>query len=152
MSDYKQPAVPEVGIVHEQEHALIDVRDKIWERGETVQIRLHEETTVERDKFNSIKRKLNTSPRLNYKAFPITFNPTEEEMKGTGLKERCEVVLYTAMLDWNGDGYTLERLEDIDLTRASVIVRGAKYEIADKALHSQFYDTYLYVILGLNRK
>lgn len=152
MSDYKQPAIATIGIIHEKEHALIDARDMIWERGESIEIRLHNESTVDRDKFNTIKKRNNTSPELNYKAFPITFNPTVEEMKGTGLKEKCQVVVYTAMLEWNDGGYTLERLEDIDLTRATVIVRGATYEISDKALNSQYYDTFLYVVLGLNRK
>ena len=55
------------------------------------------------------------------------------------------------MLDWNDAGYTMETLKTIDSIRATVIIAGSKYEIRDKVLESQFGNTYLYVLLGLNK-
>jgi hypothetical protein len=45
----------------------------------------------------------------------------------------------------------METLKQPDSIRATVIIEGAKYEIRDKVLESQIGDTFLYVLLGLNK-
>lgn len=152
MSSYKLPAIATIGIQHEKELALIDARDYCWERGKQIKLRLHEEQTITRDRFGSIKKRdLAASPELTFYAYPITFNPTDKQMEESGIREKTQVIAYTAMLDWTDAGYTLTTLKDLDSIRMTVIIESAKYEIRDKALNSQFSDTYLYVVLGLNR-
>jgi len=152
MSDYKQPAIATSGVQLEEEHALIDARDYIWERGKQIKLRLHSEQKITRDKFNSIiKRDLASSPEMTFYAYPVTFNPTDKEMEESGIREKTQVIIYTAMFDWNDNDYSLETLKKLDSIRMTVIIDCAKYEIRDKALNSQFSNTYLYVVLGLNR-
>ncbi len=131
--------------------ALQDARDIIKEWGKTITIRLHEEQKITRDKFNSIKNRTSQTPDRTFYSYPITYNPTDKEADRAGLRERTQVMAKTAMLDWNDAGFTMETLKDINSIRATVIIAGAKYEIRDKVLESQFGDTYLYVLLGLNR-
>lgn len=152
MSEYNKPAISRPGVQHEKEHALIDARDIIWERGEQITIRLYEEDTIVRDQFNSIvKREAGeVTDRLFY-SYPVIYSPTDKDMEKAGIRERTRVIVYTAMQDWIDYEYTLDTLKDLNSIRMSVIINGAKYEIVDKALQSQFADTYLYVVLGLNR-
>lgn len=152
MSGYMDPAISDIGVALETDHALRDARDIIRERGKLIEIRLHQEQKITRDKFNSIKnRGTGTTPELPFYAYPITFNPTDKEIDAAGLRERTQVLVKTAMLDWNDAGYTMETLKQPDSIRATVIISGVKYEIRDKVLESQMGDTFLYVLLGLNK-
>lgn len=152
MSDWKSPAISTVGLEHERDQALIDARDIIRERGQVVKIRLHVEGKIERDEFNTIiKRDVVQTPGIDFYSFPVIFNPTDKQLEEAGIREKTEVLIKTSMLDWTDAGYTLDTLKDIDSVRATVIIGGAKYEIRDKALDSQYGDTYLYIHLGLNR-
>ena len=152
MSDYKSPAISTAGTEMSRYHALIDARDIIRELGLPITIRLHKETNVERDRFNSIKnRDASGNPGTTFYSFPIIYNPTTKDLEDSGIREKTEVLIKTAMLDWNDAGYTLARLNDIDSIRATVIINNVTYEIRDKQFDSQYYDTYLYVHLGLNR-
>lgn len=149
---YMQPAISTIGITHEKELALIDARNAIWERGSDIIINLNEEQKITRDKFGTIKKRENvSSPQLTFKAYPIKWNPTEKELDRAGIKERVHVTVKTAMQDWNDAGYDIDTLKDVNSIRATIIINGAKYEIKDKVLESQFADTYLYVLLGLNK-
>lgn len=147
---YMQPAISD--ITHEQELSLIDARDIIRERGKQIEIRLHTEQKITRDKFGSIKNRgtAQTDERTFY-SYPLTFNPSEKELDRAGIREKVQVLAKTAMLDWNDAGYPMETLKTLDSIRATVIIDGSKYEIRDKVLESQFGGTYLYVLIGLNK-
>ena len=152
MGDWKNPAISTTGVQHEEDGALRDAQAIIWERGEQIIIRLNAEQTITRDRFNSIKKRNIPAPTtLTFYAYPIIFNPTDKQREDSGLRERTQVILHTAMLDWTAAGFAMTTLKDINSIKASVIIDGAKYEIRDKALRSMFSNTYLYVVLGLNR-
>lgn len=146
------PAISDIGTTHEQGLALIDARNAIRERGQQIEIRLHVEQKITRDKFNSIKNRgtAQTDERTFY-AYPVNYNPSTKELDRAGIREKVQVTAKTAMLDWNDAGYYMERLQSLDAVRAIVIIAGSKYEIRDKVLDSQFGSTYLYVLLGLNK-
>ena len=152
MSSYMDPAISDIGTTHEQEQALRDARNVIRERGQQIEIRLHVEQKITRDKFGSIKNRgtAQTDERTFY-SYPVKYNPTEKELDRAGIRERVQVTAKTAMIDWNDAGYTMETLKNIDSIRATVVIAGSKYEIRDKVLESQYGDTYLYVLLGLNK-
>ena len=150
MSDYRQPVISTIGVTHEKELALIDARDIIHERGDDVVIKTNIESAVNRDTFGSIKSRTNT-PTFTFKAYPINFSPTDEQRDNAGLKERTQVIVYTAMQDWMDEGYTLNNLRQLDMIKWRLTMKSVTYEIRDKALNSQFSDTYLYVTLGLNK-
>ena len=148
---YEQ-GISTIGVTMEKEQALSDARDIIRERGAPVIIRLHEEQKITRDRFNTIKKRDTTqTPGITFYAFPIIYNPTAKQREAAGIREVTQVLIKTATLDWNDNGFTMKILKDIDSIRATVIIDGAKYEIRDKQLDSQYQDTCLYVHLGLNR-
>lgn len=151
MSDYKDQAVSDIGTTHEKEHALLDARDIIRERGHAVTVRLHDEGNVSRDRLGSIKQRATATPDLSFYAFPIIYNPTDKQREKAGLREQTQVLIKTAVQDWVDNGFTVDTLAAIDSIRATIIIKGAKYEIRDKQLDSQYGDTFLYIHLGLNR-
>ena len=138
-----------IGVEIEKTCALLDAQQIIHERGKQISIRLHEETTVTRDRFNSIKKRSESG--ITFYSYPINFNPTEKEISDSGIREKTQVTAKTAVQDWIDAGYTMATLKDINSIRGTVIIDGAKYEIKDKVLESQFADVFLYVLLGLNR-
>jgi hypothetical protein len=153
MADYKPPAISDIAMTENKKQALIDARDIIRELGMVVYVRLNEEANVERDSFNSIIRTDKTKlPGLPFYSFPIIYNPTEKQLSDSGIREKCQVLIKTAVLDWNDAGYTMETLKPINLIRASISIAGVEYEIVDTQLDSQYVDTYLYIHIGLNRK
>ena len=150
MSDWKSPAIGEIDLY--KEGALRDAQAVIQELGDTILIRLHEEQLITRDKFNSIKqRDVTSTPGISMKAFPIIYNPTDKQLSDSGMKEKTQVLIKTAVQDWIDAGIIVNTLKDIDSIRATVIIDGAKYEIRDKQLDSQYSSTFLYIHLGLNR-
>ena len=150
---YKFPAISRKGINFEQEHALIDSRNNIWERGEQITIKLYEENTVNRGKLNFINQRSIPATTLIYYAFPIIFNPSEKQFMDAGLKEKSQLIVWTSMWDWNNSNFGMKRLNNINLIKNVVIYRNSKYELIDKNFKGQFgNNTYLYITMGLNRK
>jgi hypothetical protein len=149
---YKQPAISRIGVSLEQSYSLQDVRNVIWERGEQIKIILIGESEIERDRFGTIKRQIPGTEDIHvFYAFPIIYSPAEKEQEKSGIKEKTQVIIYTAMQDWIDKELDVDRLEAIDSIRATVIIDNQKYEIKDKNKLDQFSDNYLYVVLGLNK-
>jgi hypothetical protein len=139
------------GVAKEKRDALADVQFMVNERGNFVTINLRTETNTVRDQFNSIKSKATAYDSVIFRAYPVRYNPTAEYVEKVGLREQTQVVIHTAMKDWNDEGFTMAQLKDLDMIRMTCVIADVKYEIKDKALVSQFEDTYLYVVIGLNR-
>ena len=135
------------GVVFEQKCALLDTKMIIDERGISIVINLIDETNITRDKYNSIKQRGTSTLTIN--AYPLIFSPTDEDKSDAGLREDTDVIAHTAMLDWTNAGFDIDT---IDLIRAEVFISGDIYEVRDKAKISQFGTSYLYVVLGLNKK
>jgi hypothetical protein len=152
MSDFKSMPTARGSISFEGASALIDAKNMIDELGKLVTITLNDDTNVVRDEYGSIQKRSPAGTSHNWYSYPITFNPTAKQWHESGLKERTELTFKTSMKDWNDAGYTMERLESLDMIRAQVVINGQTYEIRDKILDSQFQDTWLYVLIGANRK
>ncbi len=144
-----QPLACREGVMFEQKCALLDTKMIIDERGISISINIIDETDVTRDKYNSIKQRETSNPLLTLFAYPLIFSPTNEDKSDAGLREITDVIAHTAMLDWTNAKYNID---DIDLIRTEVFISGDIYEVKDKAKISQFGDTYLYFVLGLNKK
>lgn len=135
----------------EQCGALRDIYDTSREYGETIKVYPRNEGDIRRDLYEDYKAG-NVEPDvvpLSMPAFPVTFQPNRRQLEKAGIREDCEVMLYTPMYSWIQAGVDFEEL---DLTRSTVILRSIKYVIKEKALSSQFTDTFLYVTLALKRK
>lgn len=135
----------------DRQAALVDVRQIVTERGKAVTIHLRGEENVSRDKLGSIKSRTTERKQLNFYAFPIRFNVTEKYMEKVGLREKTQVIIHTAMQDWLDQGYSMNQLKDLDMIRMTVVIDSVKYEIKDKSLYIQLGDSFLYVVLGLNK-
>jgi|GEM_PF-6736949 len=135
-----------VGVYQEMNDALYDAKSIIDERGTVIQFIYRHEQNVERDDYNSIKKKSNIDTKYFFRAYPVEFRPNEKRLEKAGLREECDVLVWTAMKDWMDIGLNFS---DIILNlNHSIILEGETYEIRDKALVSQFADTFLYITLG----
>jgi hypothetical protein len=130
----------------ERDGALLDVQMECDIYGEEIKLRLRDEAKVDRDSYNSIKQRDLPSTEILMKVYPILFNPNQHQIEKAGLKEMVDVVVYLPMKNLTDNGNSFK---DIEMIRSSVILRGMKYWIKDKTLHSQFLDTFLYIVLGL---
>lgn len=138
------------GVDHEYCLASKDVQCNINQYGHPILIRFHTESTVTRDRYNSIKnRKQNIANKLDIKALPITYAPTDKQKSKAGIREKSEVIIWTAMRDWTDSNY---EIKDLNTIKADVIINGETFEIVDKSLKDQFGENFLYVVLGLNVK
>ena len=133
----------------ERQNALKDVWNVMQERGDLVEIENRKEGDIVRDTYSSIeKRNLVTS--LKFRAFPVEFQPSQKKLEKAGIKEQCDVLVYTSMLDWINAGVDFNDIEIA--TRNTVHVQGNTYEVKEKGLYGQFNDTFLYITLALNKK
>jgi hypothetical protein len=132
-------------------NALKDTYDVAHQYGDNITVYVRNEGDISRDTYEDMKSgKL--SPDVTpifMPANPITFQPNRRVLEKAGMREDCDVLLYTPMYSWIQAGIDFE---EIDLIRSTVILRGIKYVIKEKGFESQFIDTYLYVVLALRRK
>lgn len=152
MADFQPMPTARDSITFESASALIDAKNMIDELGKLITITLNNDTNVIRDEYGSIKKRSPSGTSHSWYSYPITFSPTVKQWQASGLKEHTEVIFKTSMKDWNDAGYTMQRLQSLDMIRAQVVINGQTYEIRDKILDSQFQDTWLYVLIGANRK
>lgn len=134
------------GVELEQIHALQDAADYLYERGSEVKIYVNDETTIERDIYGSTKKRTPTYITLH--AFPLDYNPTDDQLMKAGVREQVDlmITLATKHLTDNGLSYA-----DIDSGRFQVEVNGDLYNIKDKNQINMFSHVYLNVVLGLNK-
>jgi len=135
----------------EQCGALKDVYMTALQYGDIAKVYIRNEGDVSRDLYEDMKYgKIETDvTAIEIPAFPATFQPNRKVVEKAGLKEDCECLIATPMYSWN---LAEVDFEEIDITRSTVILRGIKYVIKEKALSDQFIDTFLYIMLGLKRK
>lgn len=138
-----------VGIWQERTDALIDIKNNVDERGDLIQFIFRTEANVARDVYNSIEKREETTSYF-MRAYPVEFSPSIKKLEKAGLREECNVLIYTAMKDWINNGIDFKDIEIA--TRNTIKLQGDTYEIKEKALVSQFADTFLYITFALNKK
>lgn len=143
-----------LGVDLEKTHALIDCYNEVEEYGDDVKLYLRDEDDVTRDAYNSITKSDIITP-YEYKSYPITFQPTDEQMREAGIFERVDIMFYIPCQYFINSGlFTIETINDfdIDVIRGDVVYKGNTYTIKDKALSSQFANCFLYIVIGASRK
>lgn len=138
------------GISLEEKQVLLQIQCTIRTRGSIFYLKLDDDQTILRDEFGSIKKR--TVTPITMYALPVVFSPTTKQKDRSGIRENVQVLVNTPMQCWKDAGFSDKDLSEIDSIRATVILRGQTYEIRDKNLQDQFGSTFLYVVLGLNRK
>ena len=136
-----------VGAQHEQCLALKEIWNIVLLYGMPITLYLRGEPEVTRDDYSSIKKKsIGTSYTYNFKAHPVQYNPTDQQIEKAGIREHIEVIAYIPTKYFIDN--SLE-FSDIDLIRATVELQGVTYKIRNKNRVDKFFDQYLYVTLGL---
>lgn len=136
------------GVYHERVLALADARNVIHEYGDLLMFKFRDEGSVERDGYGSVSRR-KPDRVLALRAHPVEFGPTEKKLEKAGIKEACDVLIYTAMQDWIENGIDFRDIEMA--TRTTVSLQGATYQVKSKGLSGQFGDSHLYVTFGLDK-
>lgn len=133
----------------EENQALCDAAMTVRERGTLITLHLRDETTVKRDKYNSVSRQ-NSVTNNNLYCYPLITSPTSYHMERAGIKEESTLIAYLSTFDLRKIG--IQDSSGIDALVSSVTVGNVKYLIMDKNDVSQFHNSYLYVTLGLFKK
>jgi hypothetical protein len=129
--------------------SLKDVKSMIDERGDFVKVIIREEGDVERDSYKSIKKR-SFSQELNMKAYPIDIRPSQKQLEKAGIREQCEITIWTATADWNRQGLDFNAIEMGG--RSTVVWQGNVYDIRDKNQVNQIIDSFGYITLGLVKR
>lgn len=136
-----------LGVNKELDDALEDHRAYLNERGLDIILKINDETTVVRDKYNSIKKR--TPSNITLHAFPVTFNPTDDEIREAGIRENVDVLVTVSTKDFDNNSLTYE---GIDHTRWEIEIDGNLYSIKDKNQLNHFSHRYLNITMGLAKK
>lgn len=135
------------GVEHEKCMALREVYNIVVMYGLAIKLYLRGEPNVNRDDYNSIKKKqTGISYTHTFKAYPFDFNPTAQQMEKAGITENVEAIASIPTKYFLDN--SLE-FDDIDMVRATVEVKGHTYKIKQKNRVDQYMDEYLYITLGL---
>jgi hypothetical protein len=138
------------GVYLERKYALSDVQFYVTERGDIAEIFLRGEGDVTRDSYNSIEKRSQAAFQKFFRTFPVHYAPSDKQLEKAGIRERADVIIYTAFQDWMDAG---KNFLDIDLSgRLTVIMQGETFEIKNKGLVDQFCDAFLYITLGLFKR
>jgi len=141
--------VSTTGVTLEKNCALIDSKHEIDERGMAISYYPRGESNIQRDKYNSIKRKSSVTAKT-MRAFPVNYNPIDDDLRKAGLREKVDVMIYTAMKDWID--LSIDPEIDIDTTRGSIVINNRSYIIKEIGFANHFYDVFLNVTFGLVRR
>lgn len=129
-----------------QVSAQKDIHDIVNEQGDVMKVVLRSESDVARDNYSSVNKR-DQEKVIFIRAYPITMMPNTKQIEKAGLKDRCDVLAYTAYQDWAAEGIEFEDIEYTGRTR--VMWRGTTYEIRDKGVQVQLSDSFGYITLGL---
>jgi hypothetical protein len=127
-------------------YALDDIKKYIDERGDLIEFNLRNDSDIVRDAYNSIEKKTETAI-LFLRAFPVTHSPSDKQLEKAGLKQKHDVILYTAMKDWITAGYGFDDIR-LDL-KSTIKLQGGNYEVKEKSLTGQMNDLYGYISFGI---
>ena len=137
-----------IGVDLETTNALKDAQDIIQERGNTLILNSMEESDLNRDIYNSIQKKV-VAEEYTFFAFPIVYSPNRFQLEKAGIKEKVNVIVTLATLDFTENEVSYK---DIDNIRWEVILDEEVYLIEDKNKINHFNSTFLNIVFGLVKK
>jgi len=128
--------------------ALKDVQNIVNENGMYIQLKFRDESSIVRDKLNSIKAR-SRATTLNLKAHPVIFDPTVDQIQQAGFLDQQDLIAWFSRKDFIDNGYDFRDLDEI---RDTVIVMDETYIIRKKNKRNQMGNDYLYYVIGLSKK
>lgn len=136
-----------IGVTLEQENALQDAADYLFERGMEITLLQNDETTITRGRYNSIKKR--EPVEIVFHAYPVKYSPTDDELREAGIREKVDVILTLATKHLTDASISYDI---IDTGRYELLLNGNLYTIADKNKINHFSFVHLNVVLGLFKK
>ena len=136
-----------LGVQLEETNALQDAAEYLYERGIDLYLLTETESSLSRDRYNAIKKR--DPEEILLHAYPVVYNPTEDQLRRAGIRENVDVIatLATKHITDNDLSY-----EDIDTTRFEVKLENNLYTINYKNQINHFSHVYLNIVLGLFKK
>jgi len=138
-----------IGVQCERDDALRDVQALVTEYGMPVEVHVRTEGDVRRDEYGSIKSLSTSELVFTIGAYPYTHSPSSRQLEKAGLREECDLLIYTAMKDWIDHGITDPWAFDVE--RCTIASDGMRFKIRERSHQSEFGDVELYMVLGLKR-
>lgn len=138
-----------IGVKCEQQDALRDVQALVNEYGMPIQVNIRTDADVRRDEYGSIKSLATSEKVFNICAYPYTHSPSSRQLEKAGLREECDLLVWTAMKDWIDNG--IEDPWSFDVERCTISTDGMRLKIRERAHQSEFGDIELYLVMGLKR-
>jgi hypothetical protein len=133
--------------------ALRDYAEMARDYGTPVTVIVRAEGDVARDSYGAIKRRPGGSPVQTY-ALPVERAVDSRSMQRTGIREECDCMITTPLLDWDGyvDPYAPgDGIAGLDLNRMTVLLDGQEWKVADKGLPARYGPVPVALSLGLRR-
>jgi hypothetical protein len=127
--------------------SLKDVQQIVNCEGTMIEYTLRDEDQITRGSYNSVKKKTQNIQVL-LKAFPVNYSPSRKLLEKVGLREDNEVIIHTAMKDWQDKGYNYD---DVEIIRSTVKLNDNTYKVKEKTLADYVGNTGLYIVLGLKK-
>jgi len=135
------------GAQFEQCMALRETYNNVNLYGMPVKLYLRGEPEIDRGDYSSIKKKeIAAGYTYNFKAYPVQYNPTDQQKEKAGIREHVEGIIYIPTKYFIDASISFA---DIDLIRSTVELQGVTYKIRNKNRTDQFYTDFLYITLGL---
>ncbi len=130
-----------------QIQAQENCRKIVNERGSDVEFQINFPDDIDKGRYDEIIKR--TGEIITVKAFPITHSPSAKQREKAGIKEECDVLLYTAILDWSDLGIDYDLIEVANLR---IKIDTEIFEAKFKNRASQFGGSgpaqYLYITFG----
>jgi len=136
-------------VLFEYTGLLKDAYNCAQEHGHDLTLLIRDEDEVTRDKYNSIKKRdFLTLPGSVAVKGMVTFNPTDNQLRKAGIRERVDVVIKIPVTYLTLSSLTYE---DIDVIRTTVILENETYKIKEKNKTGRYGNNYIFIVLGLFR-
>lgn len=132
-----------------------DALDMSMQYGTPITFNRNAEADVTRDDLGAISmREIDNG--FNLFAMPVERQPDTRKLEKAGIRELCDVLIYTPILAWMQKGYikdaTLGKdFASIDITRGTVLLDGEEWKISDKGLSTRIGPYPVYITFGLRK-
>ena len=146
---------PSPGVSLEYQNALLDAQNTTHEYGIPIVVYLRGEAQVTRDSYGGIIARNIGSP-IYLNADEVDYQPTERKMEKSGLREKCDVLIITAMKDWIDKGIGFD---DIEIKRTTFSIPaspgeadGTLYDVKEKSRINRYGPGFLNISFGLSKR
>ena len=139
-----------IGVNLEETNALKDAQDYVRERGSDIILYIVEETSLERDIYNGIKKR--EPVKVTLPAWPIVHSPSIYQVRKAGIVEDVDVLITFAVKDFTDNNLAYKDIDNLRWEFVLDSVDEEVYTVKDRNRINRFSYTFLNIVLGLTKK